>query len=283
MMNGIDVSKWQGTAIDWKKVKASGVDFVIIRAGIGTATDRTFETNYKGATAAGLHVGAYWYSYALSESAARSEAAACIKALNGKRFSMPIYYDIEERNQLSKSAVFVSGIITAFCTAMENAGYFTGFYMSRSPLQTKTTEDVRKRFSIWAAEYNTRLNYNGTVGMWQKSDKGKVAGISGNVDLDECYIDYPKIIKNGGFNGFSKGQAATGTNSVNSNKDVSGSVSEGKTETKTQPEQVIYTVKTGDTLTAIAKKYKTTVSELVKVNQIKDKNKIYTGQKIKIP
>lgn len=275
MMNGIDVSKWQGN-INWNEVKASGIDFVIVRAGYSVYTDPKFETNYKGATAAGLHVGAYWYSYAMSDAAARKEAAECIKALRGKRFAMPIYYDIEEKNQLAKSPAFVSGLITAFCTEIENAGYFAGFYMSRSPLQTKTTAEVRERFTIWAAEYNKKLNYSGTVGMWQKSSTGKVAGIYGNVDLDECYIDYPKIIKNGGFNGFSKGETATGTDSVNTETETAADVPEFK-------RAEYYTVKAGDTLSAIAKKYKTTVSELVKVNQIKDKNKIYAGQTIKIP
>lgn len=272
MMNGIDVSKWQGN-VNWERVKAAGIDFVIIRAGYGSAVDPKFADNYADATAAGLHVGAYWYSYALTTKAAQIEAECCKRTLAGKKFSMPIYYDIEERDQLVKSAAFVSGIITTFCTEMEKAGYFTGLYMSRSPLQNKTTEDVRKRFAIWAAEYNTRLNYSGSVGMWQKSDKGKVAGISGNVDLDECYIDYPKIIRNGGFNGFSKGQAAEVTNSVNSPVE----------DAQTAKTAVEYVVKSGDTLSAIAKKYKTTVSALVKVNGIKDKNKIYAGQKIKIP
>lgn len=283
MMNGIDVSKWQGTNIDWAKVKASGIDFVIIRAGYGKAKDPAFEQHYKGATAAGLHVGAYWYSYALSDVDATAEAAACARVITGKRFDMPIYFDVEERNQLSKSAAFVSGIITTFCTAMEKAGYFAGFYMSRSPLQSKTTEDVRKRFAIWAAEYNTRLNYSGTVGMWQKSSTGKVAGIYGNVDLDECYIDYPKIIKNGGFNGFSKGETATGTDSVNSTEDQGSAQETPAADVPDVKRAEYYTVKAGDTLSAIAKKYKTTVSELVKVNQIKDKNKIYAGQTIKIP
>lgn len=280
MMNGIDVSKWQGTNIDWAKVKASGIDFVIIRAGYGKAKDPAFEQHYKGATAAGLHVGAYWYSYALSDVDATAEAAACVRVISGKRFDMPIYFDVEELNQLSKSMAFVSGIITAFCTAMEKAGYFAGFYMSRSPLQYKVNKETLARFAIWAAEYNTRLNYSGTVGMWQKSDTGKVAGINGNVDLDECYIDYPSIIKNGGFNGFSKGQATESTTSENSPVEDAKQQSES---VQTAPEGVVYVVKSGDTLTAIAKKYKTTVSALVKANNIKNKNKIYPGQKIKIP
>lgn len=271
-MQGIDVSKWQG-AIDWKKVKASGVDFVIIRAGYGMNVDPRFYENYAGAKAAGLNVGAYWYSYALSRQAAEIEAECCKRTLAGKSFEMPIFYDIEEPNQLAKSAAFVSALITTFCTALEKAGYFAGLYMSRSPLQTKTTEDVRARFAIWAAEYNTRLNYRGVVGMWQKSRFGKVYGISGNVDLDECFVDYPKIIKNGGFNGFSRGEDADEGNSENT-------VAVEKPDLK---RATYYTVKKGDTLTAIAKRYKTSVSALVKVNGIKDKNKIYEGQKIKIP
>lgn len=275
-IQGIDVSKWQGTAINWNSVKASGIDFVIIRAGIGRAKDVCFEQNYKNAVAAGLHVGAYWYSNALSNAEAEAEAEAAISAISGKRFDMPIYFDIEGQNQLIKSMNFVSGLITAFCAKLENAGYFVGFYMSRSPLQYKVNAETLKRFAIWAAEYNTRLNYTGAVGMWQKSDKGRVAGISGNVDLDECYIDYPTIIKNGGFNGFSKGDAATIADSENSNVDSAASAPEVQ-------RAEYYTIQKGDTLTAIAKKYKTTVSELAKVNQIKDKNKIYAGQKIKIP
>lgn len=271
-MQGIDVSKWQGV-IDWKKVKASGVDFVIIRAGYGTNVDPRFSVNYAGAEAAGLHVGAYWYSYALSKQAAEIEAECCKRTLAGKSFEMPIYFDVEERNQLVKSAAFVSALVTTFCMELEKAGYFVGLYMSRSPLQTKTTEDVRRRFAIWAAEYNTRLNYSGAVGMWQKSSSGKVYGINGNVDLDECFVDYPKIIKNGGFNGFSRGEDAAGGNSENT-------AAVEKPELK---RATYYTVKKGDTLSAIAKRYKTTVSALVKANGIKDKNKIFEGQKIKIP
>lgn len=272
MMNGIDVSKWQGV-IDWNKVKAAGVDFVIIRAGYGSSVDPKFEANYTGAKAAWLPVGAYWYSYALSKQAAQIEAECCQRVLSGKSFEMPIYYDVEERDQLTKSASFVSALITTFCESMEKAGYFAGFYMSRSPLQTKTTGEVKKRFVIWAAEYGARLNYSGAVGMWQKSSTGKVYGISGNVDLDECYIDYPKIIKNGGFNGFSKGDSSSAGNSGNSPVE----------DAKQQSGAREYVVKKGDTLSGIAKRYGKSVSELVKANNIKNPNRIYAWQKIKIP
>lgn len=271
-MQGIDVSKWQGT-INWPAVKAAGIEFVIIRAGYSRTTDPFFVRNYAGATAAGLHVGAYWYSYALSNTEAAAEAAACLATIKGRQFDMPIYYDIEERNQLVKSAAFVSGLIATFCTELEKAGYFAGLYMSRSPLQTKTTNEVKTRFAIWAAEYSTRINYSGAVGMWQNTSKFWVNGINGNVDHDFCYVDYPKIIKKAGLNGFPRGGDAAGGNSENTPKQDAG----------TAPAGVVYVVKKGDTLTAIAKRYKTTVSALVKANNIKDKNKIFEGQKIKIP
>ena len=84
--NGIDVSVWQGPDVDFKKVKADGINFVIIRAGISTSTDKYFESNYKKAKAAGLNVGVYWYAKAMSEKASTEEAKACLKAISGKQF-----------------------------------------------------------------------------------------------------------------------------------------------------------------------------------------------------
>ena len=94
---GIDVSQYQQN-IDFKKVKASGVDFVIIRAGFGkyaNQKDPYFESHYKAAKAAGLKVGAYWYSYAATVAEAKAEAQTCINAIKGKTFEYPIYFDLE--------------------------------------------------------------------------------------------------------------------------------------------------------------------------------------------
>lgn len=105
---GIDVSVWQGD-IDFAKVKANGIDFVIIRAGYGKLTsqkDKYFEQNYSRAKAAGLHVGAYWYSYAQSADDAKKEAQTCISVLKGKQFDYPVYFDIEEKSQLNKGKDF---------------------------------------------------------------------------------------------------------------------------------------------------------------------------------
>ena len=131
MKKGIDVSTWQGN-IDYNKVKSSGIEFVIIRAGFGrepSQVDNCFEKNYKNAKAAGLKVGAYWYSYAVSVNDARLEADACMQVLKGKTFDLPIFYDIEERFQFDKGKSFCSQIAIAFCDKLKSSGLRPGLYM----------------------------------------------------------------------------------------------------------------------------------------------------------
>ncbi|WP_124100757.1 glycoside hydrolase family 25 protein [Ruminococcus sp. Marseille-P6503] len=211
---GIDVSYYQGE-VDFKKVKAAGIDFVIIRAGYGNALaypkqiDPRFEEYYKNAKAAGLNVGPYWYSYADSVEAAKQEAKSCLAAIKGKTFEMPIFFDLEEQKQFAKGKSFCDSIVKAFCNSLEEAGYFTGLYISRSPLQTYISADVAERYALWIAEYSSKCNYSGSYGIWQYSSKGKVSGISGNVDCDYCYVDYPTTIKKGGFNGFKKASSSS--------------------------------------------------------------------------
>ncbi len=265
---GIDVSQYQQN-IDFKKVKASGVDFVIIRAGYGKYAhqkDPYFESHYKAAKAAGLKVGAYWYSYAATVVEAKAEAQTCINAIKGKTFEYPIYFDLEERSQFAKGRAFCNSLVKTFCNALEHAGYWAGLYISRSPLQQYISASVAKRYALWVAEYGSRCNYGRTYGMWQYTSSGKVSGISGNVDMDICYVDYPAKIKAAGLNGFKK-QAIRPTN---------------KPTTSSAKKTVTYTVKRGDTLSGIARRYKTTVAKLVKDNGIKNANLIYVGQKIKI-
>ncbi len=203
MTKGIDVSSWQEN-IDFKKVKKSGIKFVVIRAGFGTRTDpdKYFERNYNGARDAGLHVGAYWYSYAESGAEALDEARACRGIIAGKKFDFPIYYDLEEHSQFVRGVDFCSNLVRTFCHDLEENDYFAGLYTSRYPLQHYISRDVASRYAVWVAEYNPTLNYRGNYGMWQYSSAGKVNGIDGAVDLDYCYVDYPKIIKSAGLNGY---------------------------------------------------------------------------------
>lgn len=191
--NGIDVSEWQGM-IQWDMVKGA-VDFVILRAGYGkyaNQIDKQFERNYAECKRLGIPCGAYWYGYATTEEEAKEEANACLEVLKGKKFDYPVYYDVEEKATLGSGKV--DDIITTFCKALESGGYFSGLYMSRSPLNAYVSANVRNRFALWVAEYGKKCNYSGSYGMWQKSSEGAVAGISGKVDLNECYKDYPAVI-----------------------------------------------------------------------------------------
>lgn len=208
-MRGIDISQFQGN-VNFSKVKKSGIEFVIIRAGFGryeTQRDPYFEKNYKAAKAAGLHIGAYWYSYAQSVDDAKQEAKVCIKIIKGKQFDFPIFFDLEERSQFAKGRDHCDSLVKAFCGELEKNGWFAGLYISRSPLQTYISPTVAKRYALWVAEYGSRCNYDGSYGIWQYSSTGRVSGISGNVDLDSAAVDYPAVIRNGGFNGYAKGSA----------------------------------------------------------------------------
>lgn len=215
LMKGIDISKYQPT-VDFAKVKAAGYDFVIIRAGLGKGTvDSYFEKHYNAAKQAGLYVGAYWYSYATTISDAKQEADAFIKVLKGKQFEMPVYYDLEERKTFNTGKANVSNIITIFCTALEDAGYYCGIYGGQELAQNYMTAAQTTRYAFWLAQYLKNPRYDGQYGMWQFGVAGATAnnnptgvkavpGVSGQCDLDYCYVDYPVIIKQRGRNGFTK-------------------------------------------------------------------------------
>lgn len=204
--NGIDVSEWQGN-VAWGEV-SKHVDFAILRAGYGrlaSQVDKCFHSYYSRAKAAGVLLGAYWYSYAKSADEAQLEAAACIEVLKGKQFEYPIYLDVEEQATLALGRDKVSAIINAFCKELEAAGYFVGVYMSAYPLTNLTDDRIKSRYAVWVAHYGVnKPSYDGSYGMWQKSSEGKIDGIAGNVDIDECYVDYPAHIIAAGDNGFPK-------------------------------------------------------------------------------
>lgn len=208
MARGIDVSEHQGV-INWDKVKASGkVDFAILRAGYGkeiNQVDHQFERNYSECKRLNIPVGAYWYSYALTPEESAQEAKTCMEIIAGKKFEYPIYFDVEEQSQFELGKTAVSNIIRAFMDTLENAGYWGGLYMSSYYLENYTDDDIKVKYALWIADYSSDSpDYDGTYGMWQKSATGSVSGIAGEVDLDECYVDYPQDMKTAGLNGFSK-------------------------------------------------------------------------------
>ena len=210
-MKGIDVSKHQGN-VNWSHVKADGVKFAIIRAGYGkqaSQKDTQFENNYTGCKSNGVPVGVYWYSYATTPDEARKEAAVCLSVIKGKTFEYPVYFDIEEPSVLVKGKAACTAIAKAFLEAVEQAGYFVGIYSSKVHLENCITEELRARYAVWVAHYGVdKTTYHGQYGIWQKSSTGKVSGIRDNVDMNECYVDYPAAIKKKGLNGFKAVQTA---------------------------------------------------------------------------
>ena len=203
VLQGIDVSSYQGN-IDWKKV-AQSKHFAILRAGTGYQgkdnKDSKFETNYKNAKAAGVKVGAYWYSYAKSVADAKKEANWFLGHLSGKKFEWPVYYDIEEKSQFSSG--IHNAIAKAFCSILEKKKYYCGIYSSGGRWSNNFDKEVRTKYTVWIAHWGVKKpSYTGSYHVWQKSSEGKVNGISGNVDLDESYINFEPTMKNKHLNGF---------------------------------------------------------------------------------
>lgn len=202
LYKGIDVSVHQGI-VNFNKVKQAGIDFVILRAGYGIGNvDKNFYTNYSLAKLAGLHVGAYWYSYADSVQFAEQEAKSCLDTIKGLEFEYPIFYDVEEQSQIAKGKEFYSSLLNAFCPILEQSGYFTGFYTNLNCLLTVIDAKTAKRYACWVAQWGNTCSYMGDYGMWQYSATGRISGIDTDVDMNYCYVDYPKLIKKLKLNGY---------------------------------------------------------------------------------
>lgn len=249
-MKIIDVSVHNGN-VDFKKVKSDGIAGVIIRAGYGQNNiDKKFKVNITRALDAGLIVGVYWFSYAYSVEMAKREAEYCLRAVTGYKLKLPIYYDWEydsmsyaERNGVNADKKLITDMIKAFCKVVSGTGRRAGYYGSLDYFKNYIDTSKLSTYSKWLARYsNTR---GVACDLWQYTSTGRVKGVNGNVDISEVINDsiVDKVNKS----------------SVNT-----------------------YTVKYGDTLSGIAKKYKTTVKALQKLNNIKNANKIYAGQVLKI-
>ncbi len=201
-LNGIDVSGIQGN-IDFKRVKAGGVDFVIIKAGYSTSTVDTWEINFANAKNNGMKVGAYWYSYASSIEEGLDEAKAFVKALKGKQLDFPVYLDLEEKSQFDKGKSFCTQLVETFCGELEKAGYYAGVYCSTYWYTNFVEESVREKRPAWIADYRDKCYYTGTYGIWQY-DAAEVYGVENICDRDFGYVDYSAYIKERGLNGYSK-------------------------------------------------------------------------------
>lgn len=216
---GIDVSHYQNDkgAIDWKKVKNFGIDFVMIKIGGSDGPkgtyylDAFFDENYKKAKVAGLSVGAYWYvgSNFITSAEATKQANFVLTKLKDKYFDYPIVVDVEATSKSNRDGATVATI--TFCDVLEEAGYYAMVYASDiSGFKERLNLDRLRRFDKWVARYSAKNSatvtkapeYVNTYGIWQYTSKGKIDGIDGNVDFDYAYQDYSEVIKRVGLNGY---------------------------------------------------------------------------------
>ena len=195
----MDVSAYQGN-IDWKKVKASGIDFAIIRLGYrgyGKAgklvEDEYAKANLKGATEAGLPIGAYFFSQAVSVEEARQEAQFVLEMAKDMEFDMPIVFDWEYLSDTARTADVDARTLTdcaiAFCETIEAAGYTPMVYFNIQQARTRMYLEELLEYKFWLALYDSSMTYQYKIDMWQYTCTGSVPGISGNVDIN-VYLQY---------------------------------------------------------------------------------------------
>ncbi|MCL1823872.1 MAG: glycoside hydrolase family 25 protein [Oscillospiraceae bacterium] len=202
---GIDVSSWQGN-INWARVKAAGVKFAMLRAGHGKTTNRDmfedsyFKANVEGAIANGIDVGVYFYSTARNVSEAEAEANFLISIIKDYEITYPVVFDIEDELHKKLSKAQITAITEAFCGVIAENGYFPMIYSYRTFLEDKIEQSVLEKYAVWVAEWNTKTVYKNDYYMWQYSSKGKVSGITGDVDLNIAYCDFAEIIRKHGLN-----------------------------------------------------------------------------------
>lgn len=198
---GVDVSCFNGT-VNYASVKAQGIDFVLVRVGgRGWESGLVYEDSMaldhlRSARAAGLKIGAYFYSAAANAEEAVQEASVVIDCLGGMSLEMPIFIDMEYsgnfpagRADALNSAQRVE-IINAFCKTLVNSGYAAGVYSGESLLSTSVDHNSIARYSIWIANYtenNAMPTYPHRYDMWQFTDRGVVSGMGGNVDINVIF------------------------------------------------------------------------------------------------
>lgn len=199
---GIDVSSWQ-KSIDWNAVKASDVDFAIIRCGWGDNVlvdekggeagkgdgifdqdDKYWKINADACTRLGIPFGVYIYSYAETVEQARSEAEHVLRLVKGYNLSYPIYYDMEDAVQAKLSNAELAELAKTFCGIIESHGYDVGVYANLNWFKNKLNDPCFDNWERWVAQYNVTCDYTGSYRIWQNTSSGYVPGIDGYADLN---------------------------------------------------------------------------------------------------
>lgn len=203
--SGIDVSRYQGN-VNWSRVAASGKQFVIVRVGStnssGLYVDPYFLQNVNGAHAAGLRVGAYYYTYATTQTAVTQELNMFLNAMEGLKLEYPVFVDVEASSLASLGRAQLTNLVKYAMDILRQRKWYSGWYSYTSFINSYLNPGALADYPLWVADYRSNLGYTGSYTMWQYSSSGNVNGISGAVDLNYAYQDFLPAIQAGGFNGY---------------------------------------------------------------------------------
>ena len=305
MKKGVDVSKNNGT-INWQSIKNAGYEFAIIRLGYGNdeikQDDNQFVINVKECERLGIPYGVYIYSYALNLNEAKSEVNHTIRQLKhvGNNFKYGVWFDMEDADNYKKrngmpSNQMLVGICYTFCDAIEKAGYYTGIYASLSWLNNQLRNPKLDRFDKWVAHwYVEKTSYNKAYSIHQYTDKANIGGkifdanylvrdfvkstIPTPVKKQKTTDELAREVLNGKHGNGEARKKSLG----NRYNEVQARVNQLLNASKPKPKIEYYTVRTGDNLTKISKKYGTSINQIASWNNIKNINKIYVGQKLRV-
>ena len=207
MRFGIDISDAQGV-FDWEK--AEEVTFAVLKGGGGNNglyTNKQFQRNYDECLKRGIDVGCYWYSKAMTVEQAEQEAAYFFdNCLAGRKFTLPVYMDVEHKDMLALGKDARTAIVLAFCEALDQRGAWVGIYSSRAMFASYMHDEKLARYAHWVAEWGETCRYDRDFGMWQfggevnKLRENTVAGVV--CDQDYLLTDYPALLAMSGKNDF---------------------------------------------------------------------------------
>ncbi len=204
---GVDISEHQG-AVDFEKLKAAGIKFVMVRAGYGkNHIDKYFTRNAKECQTHGIPMGVYWFSYALTEEDAKKEAQYCLAAVKQYKLHYPVCYDLEydsvryaKTQNITIDKKLATAMAIAFCTEVQKARYYAANYSNADYAANMFDKTVFEKFDLWYASYCSTCGRK-DAGLWQYSDKGVLYDKNKYFDMDYSFKNYPHIIKKAGLNG----------------------------------------------------------------------------------
>lgn len=292
-----DISTWQG-GIDYIGIRARA-NYCILRAGFSTTKDNEFDNHYNNLQ--GLNLGAYWYSYATTPDEARLEARTFLKVIEDKKFTLPLYLDLEDPSISNLGRNTLNEIVKAFGEIIENAGYYFGVYTNLSWYRNVISGfELNKKYDWWIACWSDNAPSNVDYGVWQYTNEYYLGGT--RIDADYVVKDYPTIIRNAGLNHLSDEPKPSKTIDELAQEVLEGKWGNGEERVKRLTDAgydynavqnrvneilygetpIYYTIQWGDTLSDIAVKFNTTVARLCQLNNITNPNLIYAGNTIRV-